>query len=319
MTYLYNGLGEQVRKYTDTDNRYMVYDESGHWLGEYDSNGATIQQAIWMDDLPVGVLVSAGAQQKLHYVEPDHLGTPRVVIDPVRNVAVWNWDLKGEAFGNSAPNQDPDLDGTAFVFDMRFPGQRFDSLSRLNYNYFRDYDASTGRYSQSDPVGLAGAINTYAYVRGNPISRIDPFGLKDYLACETKKLMDKAKAAATNGSFATRTNAVASNHSEYGIDGPGIGTLDIKIRYSNNDTFTYGGRSMSNAQFGNYIAGYAGYYYGGSYGLAAMMWGGVLYDFKDNKLSKFRFDLDSRDDIADGARRARLEIENGLTTCGCGQ
>ncbi|QWF19654.1 RHS repeat protein [Lysobacter capsici] len=177
MTYLYNGLGEQVRKYTDADNRYMVYDESGHWLGEYDSNGATIQQAIWMYDLPVGVLAGGGAQQKLHYVEPDHLGTPRVVIDPVRNVAVWSWDLKGEAFGNSAPNQDPDLDGTAFVFDMRFPGQRFDSISGLSYNYFRDYEAGAGRYVQSDPIGLSGGINTYAYVRARPMDVIDPRGL----------------------------------------------------------------------------------------------------------------------------------------------
>lgn len=178
MTYLYNGLGEQVRKYTDTYNRYVVYDESGHWLGEYDSNGATIQQAIWMDDLPVGVLASGGAQQKLHYVEPDHLGTPRVVIDPVRNVAVWNWDLKGEAFGNSAPNQDPDLDGTAFVFDMRFPGQRFDSVSGLSYNYFRDYEATIGRYSQSDPIGLWGGMNTYAYVEARPMDFADPSGLE---------------------------------------------------------------------------------------------------------------------------------------------
>jgi RHS repeat-associated protein len=178
MTYLYNGLGEQVRKYTDTYNRYMVYDESGHWLGEYDSNGATIQQAIWMDDLPVGVLADGGAQQKLHYVEPDHLGTPRVVIDPVRNVAVWSWDLKGEAFGNSAPNQDPDLDGTAFVFDMRFPGQRFDSVSGLSYNFFRDYEAGIGRYVQSDPIGLAGGISGYAYSSQNPIQLRDPLGLQ---------------------------------------------------------------------------------------------------------------------------------------------
>ncbi|UOF15683.1 DUF6531 domain-containing protein [Lysobacter capsici] len=178
MTYLYNGLGEQVRKYTDTYNRYMVYDESGHWLGEYDSNGATIQQAIWMDDLPVGLLAGGGAQQKLHYVEPDHLGTPRVVIDPVRNVAVWNWDLKGEAFGNSAPNQDPDMDGTAFVFDMRFPGQRFDSVSGLSYNFFRDYEAGTGRYVQSDPIGLAGGISGYAYSSQNPIQLRDPLGLQ---------------------------------------------------------------------------------------------------------------------------------------------
>ncbi|MCT8287723.1 RHS repeat protein, partial [Xanthomonas translucens pv. translucens] len=178
MKYVYNGRGEQVRR-VDKTNTYTLYDESGHWLGNYDANGTTLQQAIWLDDLPVGVL----ANNSLRYVQPDHLGSPRAVIDPSRDVAIWKWDLKGEAFGNTPPDQDPDKDGTAFVFDMRFPGQRYDAATGLNQNYFRDYDAGTGRYGQSDPIGLGGGISTYGYAFGSPLSFIDPLGLAPDPAC----------------------------------------------------------------------------------------------------------------------------------------
>jgi RHS repeat-associated protein len=180
MNYAYTGKGEQVRRYataTSNTQTYAVHDEAAHWLGEYDVNGAPLQQAVWLDDVPVGLLVGALTNQKLHYVEADALGSPRAVIDPVRNVAIWNWSLKGEAFGASAPNQNPDGDANQFVFNMRFPGQRYDAASGLNYNYFRDYESSTGRYVESDPIGLDGGISTYGYANDNSLKYIDPYGL----------------------------------------------------------------------------------------------------------------------------------------------
>jgi len=173
-TYQYNGLGQRVSK-TGT---IFMYDLDGHLLGEYDSDGNLIQETVWVGDLPVATLRPNGAGASLYYVNPDELGSPRVVTN-TSNQPVWRWD--SDAFGNGAPNEDPRGTGTLFSYNLRFPGQYYDKESGLHYNYFRDYDPATGRYVQSNPIGLAGGANTYTYVNGNPVSFVDPYGLDTYV------------------------------------------------------------------------------------------------------------------------------------------
>ena len=79
--------------------------------------------------------------------------------------------------------EDPDGDGISFTYSLRFPGQFFDKETNLHYNYYRDYDPVTGRYVESDLVGLAGGVNTYAYALGNPLSFTDPNGLESMGEC----------------------------------------------------------------------------------------------------------------------------------------
>jgi len=185
---------------------YFIYDQAGHLLGEYNQQGKALQETVWLGDMPVAVL----ANNQHYFVYADHLNSPRAIIDRTGRV-VWRWDSDpfgataenedhglddSHAFGSKKADEDPDRDGQRFVYNLRFPGQYYDKETGLFYNYYRDYDSETGRYRQSDPIGLRGGINTYAYVGGNPINFIDPLGLTQRdidiareLAKETQKDM----------------------------------------------------------------------------------------------------------------------------------
>ena len=187
-SYGYNHRGERVlRAPASGDAQITVYDEAGQWVGNYSATGQAQQQAIWLENYPVALIQTATAGvPELAYIQPDHLGTPRVVIDPVRDVAIWEWSNKSEVFGDQAPANDPDGDGVLFELALRFPGQQATNASGLFYNYQREYDPAVGRYSQSDPIGLAGGANSYAYVGGQVLSSVDPLGLIAYVCVKNE-------------------------------------------------------------------------------------------------------------------------------------
>jgi RHS repeat-associated protein len=179
-TYTYNAKGQRVRKASSRGPAYtvtFVYDKEGHLLGEYDHTGEALREYVWLRDTPMVVFTPDPANPPgdplVYFIHTDHLNTPRVVIDR-NNVVRWRWI--SEPFGTTAPETNPSGLGD-FTFNLRFPGQYADQESGLFYNYRRNYDKETGRYRESDPIGLQGGINTYAYVDGNPLGLVDPNGL----------------------------------------------------------------------------------------------------------------------------------------------
>ena len=179
-----------------------MYDESGHLLGEYTAGGALVQETVWLGEVPVATLRPGGGGVSMYQVHADHLGALRSITRPADHAIVWRWD--SDPFGTAAANENPGGLGT-FRHDLRFPGQYRDAETGLHYNYFRDYDPTTGRYVESDPLGLIPGVGSspivprymqaaftsiplgkrvakginqpYSYVNDNPISLIDPFGL----------------------------------------------------------------------------------------------------------------------------------------------
>ncbi|NHZ66461.1 RHS repeat protein [Massilia genomosp. 1] len=179
---LFNGLDQRV--FQGYAGGVFVYDEQGQLVGEYTyTDGKATRETVYLGNMPVAVLTqtvtgTAPTQSiaiNVSHVHTDHLGTPRMITRSTDNKIVWRWD-HGDPFGLTPPNENPSGTGI-FTFNMRMPGQYYDKNTNFFYNYHRDYDPQTGRYIQSDPIGLAGGVNTYAYVGGNPLSYIDPWGL----------------------------------------------------------------------------------------------------------------------------------------------
>lgn len=153
------------------------YDRQGQLISETREDGTPVRSYVWADNEPIAQIQYKQNQQtdQLLYVHTDHLATPRLATDATQ-AAVWRWE--SQAFGQGQPDNDPDDDSINSFVRLRMPGQYYDGESGLFYNWNRYYDPKVGRYVTSDPIGLGGGLNTYAYVDSNPLRWIDPEGLK---------------------------------------------------------------------------------------------------------------------------------------------
>lgn len=163
--YTFNAMNERVSKTVNGITTYFVYNENHQLIGEYDNNGNIIAEHIYFGLRPIGVYKNG----QLYTVHSDYLGTPRVITDS-SNSTVWQWQ-NINVFGSNLPSV------SIIEYNLRFAGQYFDKESNLHYNINRTYNPKTGKYMQSDPLGLAAGPNTYNYVNGNPLNGIDPLGL----------------------------------------------------------------------------------------------------------------------------------------------
>ncbi len=169
-SYAYDLLGRRIEKSPSGGNT-IVLQYAGlspsTLLAEDDRHGNAADY-IYLNGVPISeVNPGTGA---LYYTHTDTLGTPQALTNG-SGTAVWNATYK--PFGNTQTT------AGSVIQHLRLPGQYYDSETGYHANGYRVYDPSSTRYVESDPIGLAGGINTYQYVRANPFKNIDPIGLKE--------------------------------------------------------------------------------------------------------------------------------------------
>ena len=163
--YHYNIAHQRVRKSAGGVDVLYVYGLDGELLAEVDAGtGQTQREYVWLDGQLVAYLVDG----TVYHVHNDHLGTPQALTDETGATV---WKASYSPFGKATVTTEQ------IKFNLRFPGQYYDAETGLHYNWHRYYDPNTGMYITSDPIGLAGGINTYAYALNNPAIYTDPTGL----------------------------------------------------------------------------------------------------------------------------------------------
>ena len=142
---------------------HSVFDADGNRIAEYDqTSGALIREYVWFDGAAVAV-IEGGV---VYYLRSDHIGRP-VFATNAAGVQVWSASYL--PFGGVRT-------ATGTPITLRFPGQWFQSESGLHQNWMRDYDPTTGRYLQADPLGLVDGASVYGYARQSPAMVTDPTG-----------------------------------------------------------------------------------------------------------------------------------------------
>lgn len=163
--YRFNPLNQRSMKTTGGITSRFVYGASGELLFEQSSVGSS-RAYVWLDGSIIAMV--DGSQGQVFDVHSDYLGRPWRVHNQSGSIV---WSAANKAFDRQVTyNLIGDL-------NLGFPGQYLDAESSLWQNWHRSYDPSIGRYTQSDPIGLDGGINTYAYAFGNPLTYTDPEGL----------------------------------------------------------------------------------------------------------------------------------------------
>jgi RHS repeat-associated protein len=143
--------------------------------------GPRLDNMMTIEDMRRGLQEQEAQEIKtpivVHYFHTDHLGTPLALTDQQGKIT---WATRLDPWGNIEDEYNPH----GMEQNIRLPGQYYDRETGLYYNRHRYYDPKIGGYINQDPIGLAGGVNFYVYVKNKPNRQIDPRGLQEVVESE---------------------------------------------------------------------------------------------------------------------------------------
>ena len=163
--YLVNAYDQRVAKNGSGVSARYVYAGQNKLLAE--NNNGIWTTHIWLGDQAVAMVRNGS----LNFVHTDQIGRAEIITNAAKQV-VWR--------ANNFHSERAVVVDSIGGYNLGLPGQYYDSESGLWYNGYRYYDSRLGRYSQSDPIGLNGGVNTYSYAAADPVNNVDPSGLDWY-------------------------------------------------------------------------------------------------------------------------------------------
>lgn len=162
LQYTYDPLGRRASKTEDGVPERYVYDGLD-LVAVLNSSGVAQKQFTFGPgiDEPLAMTTATGN----FYFHTNHQGSVTALTNATGIAAQYSYDAYGQT-------QTTDTTGNPF----RYTGREQDAED-LYYYRARYYDPTIQRFISSDPIGLDGGLNTYAYVEGDPVTNVDPTGL----------------------------------------------------------------------------------------------------------------------------------------------
>ena len=236
--YFYDPFGRRIRKRVvdaagvETIRKY-VYDAEDI-VAIYDGSDALLMQFVHGPGIDEPLLVidyRSNSQGTPYYYHTDHLGSIVAITNSGGQVVQ---QYRYDTYGNIVSVLDPN-----FEQPYAFTGREWDAESGLYFYRARYYDPQVGRFVSSDPIGLAGGVNTYQYVGGNPVNLIDPFGLLSIISSVGANSTPILGYGVDIGFYGTDSGS--NNGLEYGFLATGSETIGFGAGLDTMITFLEGG------------------------------------------------------------------------------